>query len=407
MRSGELRALEVVEAFLASIERREPSLMVWAWLHPDEARAAANLADAARDAGRPLGRLHGLPVGVKDVFDTFDMPTEWGSPIKKGRRPKTDATIVARLRAAGAIILGKTVTAEFAVYTPGPTRNPHDQTRTPGGSSSGSAAAVAAGMAPAALATQTNGSVIRPASFCGVVGYKPSLGLLPRTGILSQARDGDDEFTFDPPSPGLVDAALAARPPRKLAFVRGPFWPRADVEARQAIEAFASALGSVIESVTLPQDFAEAEEALGRILCCGLAHSCSADFERDGSLMSESLRRMIVRGQSLSATDFLEACTVRDRLRQRYHAIMANYEAMVTLAAPGAAPLFETGTGNPIFSTIWTLLGAPAITLPLLESSEGLPIGVQLVGRLRDDAGLLNAAGWLERRHGDLRRRRE
>ena len=427
MRAGELRAIEVVEAFLRRITQREPSLRAWAWLNPDQALEAAARADAAKDAGKPLGPLHGLPIGVKDIIDTFDMPTECGTPIRKGRRPEADAIVVARLRAAGAVILGKSVTAEFAFHAPGPTRNPHDPTRTPGGSSSGSAAAVADGMAPAALATQTNGSVIRPAAFCGVVGYKPSLGLLPRTGILKQAalldqpgviardvadaalivetmtgRDPADEFSYDPSATGLLEAALADCPAPKLAFVRGPFWDRADLEARRAIEAFASGIGTPIETVDLPQDFAAAEDALAVILCCGVAHAYRDDFERGGSMMSDSLQRAIERGRSLSASDFFRACAVRDQLRKLYDVVTARYDAIVTLAAPGAAPPFAEGTGNPIFSTIWTLVGAPAITLPLLRSGANLPIGVQLVGRFKDDAGLLTTAAWLERSHGGL-----
>jgi Asp-tRNA(Asn)/Glu-tRNA(Gln) amidotransferase A subunit family amidase len=367
---------------------------------------------------------------VKDIIDTFDMPTECGTPIRKGRRPTTDATIVSRLRAAGAIILGKTVTAELAFLTPGATRNPHDPARTPGGSSSGSAAAVAAGMVPIALATQTNGSVIRPAAFCGVVGYKPSLGVLPRTGILRQAavldqpgiisldvadaaipveamigRDPEDEFSFDVARTDLLETALSARLAPKLAFVRGPFWDRADVEARQMLEAWVGTLGNLIDTVEMPKDFALAEDVLGTILCCGIAHSLHGDFVHGGKLMSDQLTRAIERGRGLSAADFLEACSVRDRLRKEYDVLATQYDAIVTLAAPGAAPLFTEGTGNPIFSTIWTLVGAPAITLPLWQNAEGMPIGVQLVGRLRGDAGLLSVAAWLERSCGGFAKR--
>jgi Asp-tRNA(Asn)/Glu-tRNA(Gln) amidotransferase A subunit family amidase len=330
-----------------------------------------------------------------------------------------------RAVASRAIILGKTATAELAVYTPGPTRNPHDLARTPGGSSSGSAAAVAAGMAPAALATQTNGSVIRPASFCGVVGYKPSLGLLPRSGILQQADLLDqpgvmarsvadcaflagamlgchtaDDLSFDPSPPGLDVTALVARPPPKLAFVRGPFWGRADLEARQAIERFVAALGDRIETIDLPEDFAAAEEALSRIMSYGVAQAYREDFLRAGGEMSDALVHIIRRGQALSMAEFIEACGARERLKTAFDAIGARYDAIVTLAAVGVAPLFAEGTGNPIFSTIWTLMGAPSITLPLLESSDGLPIGVQLVGAVRDDSSLISAAGWVERAFG-------
>jgi Asp-tRNA(Asn)/Glu-tRNA(Gln) amidotransferase A subunit family amidase len=334
------------------------------------------------------------------------------------------------LRAAGAIILGKTVTAELAFLTPGATRNPHDPARTPGGSSSGSAGAVATGMVPVALATQTNGSVIRPAAFCGVVGYKPSLGALPRTGKLRHAavldqpgiisrdvadaallveamigHDPEDEFSFDLARPDLLEAALTDRLVPKLAFVRGPFWDRADVKAGQAIVAWVGTLGNLIDTVEMPNDFVLAEDALGSILCCGIAHSLGGDFVQSGKLMSDLLTRVIERGQDLSAADFLEACRVRDRLRKEYDVLATLYDAIVTLAAPGTAPLFTERSGNPIFSTIWTLVGAPTITLPLLRNAEGMPIGVQLVGRLRGDAGLLSVAAWLERSWGGFAKR--
>ncbi len=425
MRSGELRATAIVEAFLQRIVEREPTVKAWAWLDPEQALRAAASADALFDSGSPLAALHGLPVGVKDIIDTFDMPTEFGTPIHKGRRPAKDAVLVARLRQVGAIVLGKTVTAELAVYSPGPTRNPHDLTRTPGGSSSGSAAAVAAGMAPVALATQTNGSIIRPASYCGVVGYKPSLGLLPRTGILQQAnlldqpgimarnvadaaflaeamagRHAEDALSFDPPARGLTEAALTACPRPMLAFVRGPFWSRADLEARQAIESFVGALGDRIETVDLPVGFAAAEEALSRMMSYGVAQAYRDDFLRSGGEMSDVLVRIIKQGQALSAADFREARAVRDRLKSEYDSIAARYQAIVTLPAVGVAPPFADGTGNPIFATIWTLMGAPAITLPLLKGAGGMPIGVQLVGRMRDDFSLVSAAGWVERTLG-------
>jgi Asp-tRNA(Asn)/Glu-tRNA(Gln) amidotransferase A subunit family amidase len=422
MRSGELRATAIVEAFLQRIVEREPTVKAWAWLNPEQALRAAASADALFDSGSPLGALHGLPVGVKDIFDTFDMPTEFGTPIHKGRRPEKDAVMVARLRQAGAIVVGKTVTAEFAVYSPGPTRNPHDLARTPGGSSSGSAAAVAAGMAPVALASQTNGSVIRPASFCGVVGYKPSLGLLPRTGMLQQAdlldqpgimarnvadaaflaetmmgRHAEDALSSDLPARGLTQAALAVCERPALAFVRGPFWNRAGLEARQGIESFVGALGDRIETIELPDRFAAAEDALSRIMSFGVAEAYRDDFLRAGAGMSDALVRIIRHGQAISTADFLEARAIRDRLKSEFDSIVARYQAVVTLPAVGIAPPFAEGTGDPIFSTVWSLMGAPAITLPLLKGAGGMPIGVQLVGRARDDFGLVSAAGWVER----------
>ena len=420
MLAGQLTASAVMEAHLARIAEREATVRAWACIEPERALESAARADAARRAGRPLGRLHGLPVGVKDIIDTFDMPTEYGTAIHKGRRPTADATIVTRLRAAGAIIPGKTVTSEHAVYTPGPTRNPLDPSRTPGGSSSGSAAAVADRMVPVALATQTNGSTIRPASFCGVVGYKPSLGVLPRSGVLKQAhlldqpgviarsvadaalivdamagREPADELSLAAPVPLLLGAAPAPVVRPRLAFVRGPYWDRADAEARSAIEAFATSVGGV-DTLDLPAQFEVAEANLAVIMAAGIGHAYCEDFQRASAMMAKVLVDIIERGRSLSALDLLEAFAVRDRLRRAFDAIAAPYDAVITAAAVGIAPPLSRGTGDPIFATTWTLIGAPSVTLPLLEGAGGMPIGLQVVARGGDDAGLLRAAAWLE-----------
>src|SRR5918995_4371157 len=256
--AGKISALELTEACLARIAGREPEVQAWAFLDPEHARRQARAADEGRKRGRPLGPLHGIPVGVKDIVDTQDMPTENGTVLHAGRRPSRDASIVSAMRAAGAVILGKTVTTELAVYAPNKTRNPHNPEHTPGGSSSGSAAAVAAGMVPLAIGTQTNGSVIRPASFCGVYGYKPSHGLISRHGILAQSRPLDTVgvmaadledlallaeplMAYDPADPAMRPRArpglarvLAEDPPvpPKLAFVRSPVWQHAEEDTR-------------------------------------------------------------------------------------------------------------------------------------------------------------------------------
>jgi Asp-tRNA(Asn)/Glu-tRNA(Gln) amidotransferase A subunit family amidase len=424
LRSGALSSVELTTACLDRIAAVEPNIRAWAYLDPALALSQARAADARRAAGEEPGALHGLPVGIKDIIDTADMPTEYNSPIYRGRRPEKDATLVARLRKAGAIVLGKTVTSEFAVYTPGPTGNPHDPTRTPGGSSSGSAAAVAARMVPLALATQTNGSTIRPASFCGIVGYKPSLGVLPRTGILKQAAmldqpglmaidlagvallgdalagpDPLDEQSLRPSIPPLARAVTADTTP-KLAFVRGPYWDQADEPARAALEAFVSSLDDLIEEVDLPADFDRAADLQATIMNAGIADACRDDYEQSKAMMSSILLGIVEAGRKISAMEFIAALAARDRLRGCHRDLFAGFDAIVTPAAPGIAPLREQGTGDPIMATIWTLLGAPALTLPLLEGPEGMPLGVQMVGRLDDDFGLIRAAAWLERRCG-------
>jgi Asp-tRNA(Asn)/Glu-tRNA(Gln) amidotransferase A subunit family amidase len=421
MQSGAVSATEVMRAHLERIDALEPAVRAWASLNREPALAAAARADAAREARHPLGALHGLPVGVKDIIDTSDSPTEYGTKVHKGRRPAADATIVARLRAAGAIVVGKTVTSEYALYVAGPTRNPRDTTRTPGGSSSGSAAAVAAGMVPIALATQSNGSTIRPASFCGIVGYKPSLGVLPRTGILKQStmldqpavmartiadvalvtdaisgRDDADEQSLDW-SAGLFDAAIDNARPARLALVRGPYWRRADAETRAAIERFVNGLEAPVAELDLPGAFETAAETLGVLMDAGIAQAFRTDFDRAGALMPEVVTRTIERGQKLSAVDVLDALARRDDLRRLFDRIAAPYDAVLTPAAVGVAPIVSEGTGDPIFATTWTLVGVPSISLPVLTGAGGLPIGLQLVAGPRRDASLLRAASWLMR----------
>jgi Asp-tRNA(Asn)/Glu-tRNA(Gln) amidotransferase A subunit family amidase len=421
MLTGALGAAETMAAHFETIEAREPSIRAWAFLSKDGAMEAAARADAARRSGSSLGPLHGLPVAVKDIIDTADMPTEFGARLHAGRRPPTDATIVARLRAAGAIVMGKVVTAEYALFVPGPTRNPHDLSRSPGGSSMGSAAAVAAHMAPVALATQTKGSIIRPASFCGVVGYKPSLGLLPRTGILRQStlldhpgvmardvadaafvvdaisgRDDADELSLEK-VPSLLSCIGAGLSPPRLALVRGPYWTRASKRTRDEIESFAARLPTPVAEVELPAEFAAAEPTLDVLLRAGVAQSLKADFERGPDEMAESVIRIIEQGLALTAVDVLDAMAERDRLRQLFHEIVAPYDALLTPAAIGEAPPAEEGTGDPIFAATWTLLGAPAVSLPLLAGEAGLPLGLQAVGAPRRDGALLHAAAWLTR----------
>jgi Asp-tRNA(Asn)/Glu-tRNA(Gln) amidotransferase A subunit family amidase len=422
LRSGRLTATEVAGACLERIDALEPDIRAWAYLDKDLVLGQARDVDERRQSGQPLGPLHGLPVGVKDIYDTHDMPTEFGTPIHRGRRPEVDATLVARLRAAGAVVVGKTVTTEFAIYSAGPTRNPHDRTRTPGGSSSGSAAAVAVGMVPLALATQTNGSIIRPASYCGVVGYKPSLGLLPRTGVLRQSTvldqpglmardvggvalmaealmgsDAADEQSVAREPPVLSEAANDAGITPSLAFVRSPYWNRVDPSAGAALEAFVAELGNTI-TVELPVEFEEAAAIHRTVMVAGIAEAFDNDYRRALSLMSDTVIGIIEDGQGLSAVEFISALTGREHLRAAFAKIAEPFDAIITPATTGIAPKLEQGTGDPIMATLWTLVGAPSLTLPLLADPSGMPLGVQLVGNLLGDAKLMRAAAWLERR---------
>jgi Asp-tRNA(Asn)/Glu-tRNA(Gln) amidotransferase A subunit family amidase len=409
-------ALELTERCLARIEEREDEVRAWQFLDPEHARAQARALDGARAAGRPLGPLFGIPVGVKDIVDTADMPTENGTPLHAGRRPERDAVLVARLRAAGAVILGKTVTTELAVYTPGKTRNPHDPTRTPGGSSSGSAAAVAAGMVTMAIGSQTNGSVIRPAAYCGVVGYKPTHGLVPRTGVLAQsppldtmgvmaedvlgaARLADVLIGHDPQDPdtrpqarSTLAATVGTAPagPPRLAFVRTPVWSQAEPALRAAFEGLAERLGAV----PLDPPLAEAHEIHRTIMEADLALSFGPLQERGRDRISARLNEMIDRGATVTAVEYNRALRRVPELYAELVRLMAPFDALLTPGTTGTAPPLET-TGSPTFCTIWTLLGTPAVTIPLLTGGDGLPIGVQLVGRRGEDGRLLQVASRL------------
>ncbi|HUJ00846.1 MAG TPA: amidase [Usitatibacter sp.] len=427
IRAGEISSEEIVDACLARIEEIEESVQAWAFVDAAHARQQARAADAARRAGKPIGALHGIPVGIKDIIDTADMPTQDGTVLHAGRRPHRDATVVSRLRAAGAVILGKTVTTELAVYAPGKTRNPHDLSRTPGGSSSGSAAAVATGMVPLALGTQTNGSVIRPASYCGVVGYKPSRGLVSTTGILRQSRaldqpgvlarsladaalvaqeimgyDASDAHTRPQASPRLTDFVSHAPPlPPRFAFVKTPMWGEASSDMQQAFAELVEGLGDRIREVELPEAFSEAVAAHRTIMESDLALSFAPEYDEAADQLSATLREMIGRGRRYLAVDYNRAVARIPLYNAALEDVFEEFHAIVTPAATGEAPKGLESTGSPVFCTLWTLCGLPAVTLPLMQGASGMPIGVQLVGRAGDDARLLQYANWLvERIHG-------
>jgi len=417
IREGRISSAELVRDCLARIDEVDANIGAWAFLDRKLAMDQAQAADMHRMKGNAIGPLHGVPLGIKDIFDTCDMPTELGSPVWAGRTPRQDAAAVARLRADGAIILGKTVTTEYAYFYPGKTKNPHDPSRTPGGSSSGSAAAVAAFMVPGAIGSQTNGSVIRPASFCGVVGFKPSHGLIPRTGalLLSRALDHVGVFArsiedaalltesligFDEEDPDtrpvarlpLAATALSAPPlaPR-YAFVKSPVWDQADAVTQEAFAELVAALGDQVSEVQLSPSFDRAVDLHRVVMEVEMAHNLRRDYEKGGDKLSVQLRSLIERGREHKAVDYSAAIAGSAALNQAVDELFNEYDAIITPAATGEAPSSET-TGNPVFNTIWTYLGTPAVTLPLLQSQNGLPIGVQLVGKRGLDARLLRTA---------------
>ncbi|MFQ5994526.1 MAG: amidase [Acidiferrobacterales bacterium] len=421
IRAGEIKSEELVQACLDHIAEIEDTISAWAFLDPDHALKQARDADIRQGEGKALGPLHGIPVGVKDIFDTDDMPTEDGTVLHAGRQPAMDATVVSLLREAGAIIMGKTVTTELAVYAPGKTGNPHDPSRTPGGSSSGSAAAVAASMVPLAVGTQTNGSVIRPASYCGVYGYKPSHGLISRHLVLQQSRPLDQVGVFartiedaaliaeqlmafdehDPDTrprtrPALVET-VPQEPPvtPQLAFAKTPMWDHADNDTQEAFAELVEHLGEDIEETVLPDVFNDAISWHRTIMEADLARSFKREYEDGKEKLSAILREMIERGQRCLAVDYNDAVGQIPVLNSMLGHIFQKYDAILTPATTGEAPVGLESTGNPIFCTIWTLCGMPAITLPLLRGSSGMPIGVQLVAERADDARLLRTARWL------------
>lgn len=421
IRDGRMTSRELTEACLARIDRMEPAIRAWTFLDRDHALAQAHAADEARRRGAALGPLHGVPVGVKDIFDTADMPTENGTVLHAGRAPRRDATVVARLRQAGAVIMGKTVTTELAMYAPGKTANPHDTARTPGGSSSGSAAAIASGMVPLALASQTNGSTIRPAAFCGIYGFKPTHGLIPRTGVLHLSRTLDQVGAFarsvedvalmveclvgfddgDPDTrpvarPPLVAMAMSEPPrPPRLAFVPSPVWDKADAETQDAFARLVDALGDRVTRLDLPAPFDHAVEWHRTVMETDLAVNLNEEYERGRDRISPTLREMIERGRRHLAYDYQRAINAIPVLNRALDEAFSTYDAFLTPAAPGVAPLGLDATGSPIFCSMWTLCGVPALTLPLLRNEAGLPIGVQLIGARGDDARLLRTARWL------------
>ncbi|MEX2129749.1 MAG: amidase [Xanthobacteraceae bacterium] len=433
IREGRIKSVEFVRDCLARIDEVDAGVQAWAYLDRDHLMRQAEAADLHRMQGKSLGPLHGLPIGIKDIFDTNDMPTELGSPIWAGRAPREDAFVVARLRADGALIMGKTVTTEYAYFHPGKTRNPHDPSRTPGGSSSGSAAAVAAFMVPGSIGSQTNGSVIRPAAFCGIVGFKPTHGLIPRSGALWMSRSLDQVGVF---ARSVEDAALlaeslvgfdeedpdtrpVARPPfaavaasepplpPRFAFVKSPVWDQAERVTRAAFGALVETLGETVTEVELAGGFARAVELHRTVMEVEMAHNLHRDYEKFGDQLSDKLRRLIERGRGHKAVDYAGAVAAMGPLNATLDELFNEYDAILTPAAPGEAPRGLESTGNPIFCTIWTYLGTPAITLPLLQSEAGLPLGVQLVGRRGYDARLLRAARWLVKNVGGKARRRK
>jgi Asp-tRNA(Asn)/Glu-tRNA(Gln) amidotransferase A subunit family amidase len=393
-----------VRGCLERIAERDPQVRAWTCLDPESALTQARAADAESE---PRSPLHGVPVGVKDIIDTGDLPTEYGSPVYAGNRPDADAACVARLREAGAVILGKTATTEFAYYHPTHTTNPHDPGRTPGGSSSGSAAAVADGMVPLALGTQTAGSVIRPASFCGVAGLKVTHGLIDMTGIrpLSERLDTLGLFArevaeLEPLLAVLAGVEAAPEPatPPRIGFARTARWDQADADARAALEDAAGRLDA--EEIELPGELDEAVDAQARIMAVDVAASAAVEYEHHRDQLSEELLELIETGLAIDAATNRADLETADRAAAVLPSVFASHDLLMTLAAPGQALEGLGDTGDPVFCRAWTLLGTPAISVPGMTGADGMPVGVQLIAPRGHDAQLLAAARWAQERLG-------
>jgi len=400
---GDITPRAAIELCAAAIAAREPEIGAFVALDLDAARRAA---DDPRLAATPL---RGLPMAFKDIFDTADFPTQYGSPIYKGYRPPADSTAVALSRRAGGIIIGKTATTEFASMVPAKTRNPHNGGHTPGGSSSGSAAAVAAGMVPLAFGTQTAGSVVRPAAFCGVAGFKPSYRLIPLVGVKDVAWHLDTAGLF---GAGVADVAFAtgtildrdlrvdrgAPAAPRIALVRTHLWPQASAAMQNAVETaahIASVAGAKVAEVTLPPLLQEAYEAQFVIQDYETFRALAFEYDRHRELIGRALREQLDRGAAISADDYDAARRTASRARRALADTMAEHDVILTPSAPGAAPASLNSTGDPMFNRLWTLMGAPCINVPGFYDNE-LPLGIQIVGRFGRDRSALEAALFVE-----------
>jgi amidase len=410
--AGETTAVAVIEACLARIGAREGDLHAWAFVDPELALEQAR----ARDSETPQGLLHGVPLGIKDIIDTHDVPTEMGSSIYAGRRPLADAACVALARGAGAVILGKTVTTEFAGSEPGPTTNPHNGAHSPGGSSSGSAAAVADFMVPAAFGTQTGSSILRPSAYCGIIGYKPTFGTYNIAGIKAAAQSLDTLglHVRDLDDIQLLTAVLTNRPfePLKalaanptIGVCRTPLWNMAQTETRAALEDAASRLaqaGAVLCDVTLPDAFAGLEEARILINCYERSRHMINEWRDHRESLSDRFQAVMKTGLDTPYEDYVAAMRLTEDCRQQSDALFEGLDILLAPCVDGEAPEGLENGGNPRFAGLWTAIQLPALSLPTYRGPNGMPVGIQLVGRYRDDDRLLSTAKWALEKLGAL-----
>jgi Asp-tRNA(Asn)/Glu-tRNA(Gln) amidotransferase A subunit family amidase len=412
--SGEMTSEAYTRGLLARIDQIEDRVQAWQWLDKERALQSAREVDRRVLAGRTPGALHGVPVGVKDIIDVRGMPTSMGSRVYESYLPETNAEVVDRLRAAGALALGKTVTTEFAFMVPNKTRNPWNPTHTPGGSSSGSAAAIAAGFSPAAIGTQTNGSVIRPAAFCGVVGYKPGKGVLSTDGILPFSATLDQPGVF---ARNVEDAALlvahlahsrwtispqisALKHAPRLVAVRGPVWSLAEPDQRSRFATDIAVLreaAAIVDEIELPSSFNESHKVHRIIMLYEAAAASRQVRAHYRDKITDLLNKALDDGDRISVAEYDRALRKREVLQRDFARFLDDYDAVVTPPAAGEAPPSLESTGDPGFCTLWTLIGVPAISIPTGLGSRGMPLGLQIIGNQGESNHLLATTMWCER----------
>ncbi|WP_435703433.1 amidase [Yoonia sp.] len=420
--AGRLTSVQLVQSCLDRIKQTDDAIKAWAFLDPDAALAQAAECDRIRKAGMALGALHGIPVGLKDIIDTAKMPTQRGTPIFAGRQTDQVARLVEYLREAGAVIMGKTVTTELAFVHANETRNPHNPDHSPGGSSSGSAAAVAACHVPLAIGTQTNGSVIRPASFCGTFGFKPTRGTISREGVLQTSvsldqigcfgrtladvalltdvvggYDQRDATSFARPRPDMAAGAAADAPvPPDFAWFDLPFNDRLSADARDGIDAVLDILGPQVTKMQPADTLSNLVAVQARIHEYEIAQHQAEVFDNHWDQISDTLKPVIRRARQITKTEYEDALAVKASAEAFFADFFVEFDAIIAPSAAGEAPKFGNSTGDPIFCTLWTLAGLPCVSLPLLVGETGLPIGLQLIGPVEKDDRLLRTARWLQ-----------
>ena len=411
IRKGEITSEALVDACLRRIGEREETVKAWEYLDPEKALEQARALDRSPNRGP----LHGIPVGVKDIMDTADMPTAYGSSVYCGHRPKWDASCVALIRDAGGVVLGKTVTTEFAVYHPGKTANPHNPAHTPGGSSSGSAAAVADFMVPLALGTQTGGSIIRPASFCGVVGYKPTFGLINRAGVkpCAESLDTVGVFARNVEDAAFLASVLTGRPsfrigvsqpdPPRVGLCHTYEWSHAAPETATTFESAGRQLsdsGAIVREVELPEPFSRLGKAQATVMNFEMARSFAYEYSAHQDQLSNKLRELIALGQALSPDAYDEAVSLGIECRCLLERVFSDVDVLLVPSAIGEAPEGLTSTGDPIFNRIWTFLHVPCVNIPAFTGPRGLPVGLQMVGLPGADTRVLAASDWAFKQFG-------